>query len=170
MLVLVSLDERRTEVVTQDNVDVPGDIVAGSARSFFAAGDFQGGLLAIVGTTEQALAGTLTQSGDGVGRVWPFVVGLLVAGLAVTVVGVIIGNRRRRARSVQRTREAQIDGDLRRLEPSGEELPICRTTRLPLRRHPRSTRARRCGPSTPCNVTNRHRTTTRCERSGPAAA
>lgn len=123
VLVLVSLDERRTEVVTQDNVDVPGDIVAGSARSFFAAGDFQGGLLAIVGTTEQALAGTLTQSGDGVGRVWPFVVGLLVAGLAVTVVGVIIGNRRRRARSVQRTREAQIDGDLRRLEPSGEELP-----------------------------------------------
>ena len=103
VLVLVSLDERRTEVVTQDNVDVPGDIVAGSARSFFAAGDFQGGLLAIVGTTEQALAGTLTQSGDGVGRVWPFVVGLLVAGLAVTVVGVIIGNRRRRARSVQRT-------------------------------------------------------------------
>jgi uncharacterized membrane protein YgcG len=64
VLVLVSLDERRIEVVTQDNVDVPGDTVAGSARSFFAAEDWEGGLSAIVGILEQALAGTLQTEAD----------------------------------------------------------------------------------------------------------
>jgi uncharacterized protein len=57
VLVLASLDERRTEVVTQDNVDVPGDEVAAAARGFFTDGDFQGGLLAIVAALEEVLPG-----------------------------------------------------------------------------------------------------------------
>ena len=123
VLVLVSLDERRTEIVTQDNVEVPGDIVAGAARSFFTAGDFQGGLLAIVGTLEQALAGTLIQPGGDGTRVWPYVLGILGVVLALGAIGLVVGYRRSRALSVQRKRESMIDGDLNRLEPSGEELP-----------------------------------------------
>ena len=54
--VLVSLEERRTEVVTQDNVDLPGDEVAEAAREYFGNGDFQGGLLAIVEALDKGLS------------------------------------------------------------------------------------------------------------------
>jgi hypothetical protein len=55
ILVLVSLDERRTEVVAQDGISVPGDAIASSAQSFFSADDFDGGLLAIVESLDTLL-------------------------------------------------------------------------------------------------------------------
>jgi hypothetical protein len=58
LAVLVSIEERRTEVVTQDEVDVPGDEVAEAAREYFANGDFQGGLLAIVEALDGVLSGS----------------------------------------------------------------------------------------------------------------
>lgn len=126
ILVLVSLDERRTEVVTQDNISVPGSAIAGSARSFFAADDFEGGLLAIVGALEQSLAGNLTDdSGSGSGGI-PF--GLIafvgISGFFVFfVVGQIAAKRRSSKRKKRGERERLIDGDLAGLEPSGADLP-----------------------------------------------
>ena len=129
ILVLVSLDERQIEVVTQDNVDVPGETVAGSARSFFAAEDWEGGLSAIVGTLEQSLAGTLQPAPESrslsvpVGTI--ILIALIVFGvvIAIGVGGTIRGNRRRKRQAERRRRETLVDTDLALLEPTGDELP-----------------------------------------------
>ena len=133
VLVLVSLDERRIEVVTQDKVDVPGDTVAGSARSFFAAEDWEGGLSAIVGTLEQALAGTLQTEADE-GSSIPVGPILLAgaAGIGVVAIGASIrGKRRREAEDERRRRATLVDADLDLLEPTGDELPRWKDFDLP---------------------------------------
>ena len=125
ILVLVSVDERRTEVVTQENISVPANAIAGSARSFFAAGDFEGGLLAIVGAVEQSLAGNLTEDTDGGGGIpFGFIAFVGIAGFFVfSIVGQVL-SRRRSAKKKKRTgRERLIDSDLAGLEPSGADLP-----------------------------------------------
>ncbi len=124
ILVLVSLDERRTEIVTQEGLTVPGEAIAGSATSFFSAGDFEGGLLAIVGSVEQALAGTLTEdagsSGLPIGAIFFFgIVGFFI----YTFVRLVFGGRRKRRNEQRRERERLIDADLADLEPSGADLP-----------------------------------------------
>ncbi len=124
ILVLVSLNERRTEVVTQDGVTVSGSAIAGSARSFFAAGDFEGGLLAIVGSIEQALAGTLVEDTDSGGFPFGLIVFLGIVGFFIyTLINRISGLRREKTKERRDERESLIDGDLARLEPSGGDLP-----------------------------------------------
>lgn len=122
ILVLVSLDERRTEVVVQDNVDVPSDVIAGSARSFFSAGDFQGGLNAIVGTLEQALAGNLAQP-ETPGISGPVLLAGLIGALLLGFGAVVYVKRRARISAADRRRSALVDAELSRLEPSGDEVP-----------------------------------------------
>jgi hypothetical protein len=124
ILVLVSLDERRTEVVTQDGVSVPGNAIAGSARSFFSAGDFEGGLLAIVGALEQSLAGNLTEEPDSGGFPIGWIIFLGIAGFfGFSAVRQIRERRRKRTKKLEKERERLIDGDLADLEPSGADLP-----------------------------------------------
>jgi uncharacterized membrane protein YgcG len=125
VLVLVSLDERRTEVVTQKNINVPGSAIAGSARSFFSAGDFEGGLLAIVGAVEQSLAGSLTDdTDDSTGIPFGYLIALGIAGFFVfSVAGQVISKRRAARKTKRKERERLVDGDLAGLEPSGADLP-----------------------------------------------
>jgi hypothetical protein len=124
ILILVSLDERRTEVVTQDGVSVPGEAVAGSARSFFSAGDFEGGLLAIVGSVEQALAGTLVEESDSGGSPIGAIVFFGIVGFFIyTVVQRATGGKRKARKAEHNEREELIDADLADLEPSGADLP-----------------------------------------------
>ncbi len=124
ILVLVSLDERRTEVVTQDGISLPGSAIAGSARSFFGAGDFEGGLLAIVGSVEQALAGNLTEESDPGGFSFAGLIFVAIVGVFIfSVVGQVASLRRKRTNKVRTERERLIDGDLADLEPSGADLP-----------------------------------------------
>ncbi|MEN8113982.1 MAG: TPM domain-containing protein [Actinomycetota bacterium] len=124
ILVLVSLEERRTEVVTQEGIDLPGEAIAGAGRSFFAAGDFEGGLLAIVGAIEQALSGEFTadtESGEvPIGAIAFFaIVGFFI----FSVVRGVRGTRTDAKKGQQKERERLIDGDLTGLEPSGADLP-----------------------------------------------
>jgi len=124
ILVLVSLDERRTEVVTQDGISLPGSAIAGSARSFFGAGDFEGGLLAIVGSVEQALAGNLTEDPDSGGISFGAIAFFGIVGFFIfSLIGQIASLRRKRTNKVKTERERLIDGDLAGLEPSGADLP-----------------------------------------------
>jgi uncharacterized membrane protein YgcG len=124
ILILISLDERRTEVVTQDGVSVPGDAIAGSARSFFSAGDYEGGLLAIVGAVEQALAGTLVEESDSSGFPIGAIVFFGIVGFFIyTVVQRATGGRRKQRKAAHNRREELIDADLTDLEPSGADLP-----------------------------------------------
>ncbi|MEN8234532.1 MAG: TPM domain-containing protein [Actinomycetota bacterium] len=124
VLVLVSLDERRTEVVTQEGIDLPGEAIAGAGRSFFAADDFEAGLLAIVGAIEQALAGELTDDSES-GR-FPFgAVGFfaIVGVFVFSVTRGLRGEKRSVKREEQRERERHVDAHLADLEPSGADLP-----------------------------------------------
>lgn len=124
ILVLVSLEERRTEVVTQDGISLPGSAIAGSARSFFGAGDFEGGLLAIVGSVEQALAGNLTDESDSGGFSFGWLIFLSIVGFFVfSIVGQVASHRRKQTAKVETERARLIDGDLADLEPSGGDLP-----------------------------------------------
>ncbi len=125
ILLLVSLEERRIEVVTQDNVAVNGEVVAATATSFFQAGDFEGGLLAMVGTIDQILSGG-TAPVSGTGTNMPAL--LLLGAFAAVAVGGIgiwwrVSTRRKEAERIRRQRERLIDGDLDGLEPAGQELP-----------------------------------------------
>ena len=58
IVVLVDLDQRFTAVSPGSGVaDLPDpDAIAGAGNSFFASEDFEGGMLAIAGSLEQALA------------------------------------------------------------------------------------------------------------------
>jgi len=124
VVVLVSLDERRTEIVTQQGISLPGDAIAGAGRSFFGAGDFEGGTLAIVGALEQALAGDLTSDSDTGGVPLGAIVFAAIVGIFIfSAFRVARGVRRASTNERKRKREELIDGDLAGLEPSGASLP-----------------------------------------------
>ena len=127
IVVLVALAERRTEIVTGSGLRIPNlATVAGTGDSFFGAGDFDSGIVAILSAIELALEGGpppgSEDSGDEglVGEVAWIVLatGFIVAGGYF----VVRGRNGRRARA-RRRRAALVDDALDRLEPSGEELP-----------------------------------------------
>ncbi len=139
VVVLVALDERRTEVVPGAGLemsDTRAESIAGAANSFFGVGDFEGGMLAIVGSLEQELAalGTATApapvdtpvtpqpASDGGNVGW--VVLILAAGIGVVGAGAgYVSNRRTKHKRIADRRTELINGDLGALEPAGHELP-----------------------------------------------
>ncbi|MBA2338258.1 MAG: TPM domain-containing protein, partial [Acidimicrobiia bacterium] len=141
IVVLVDLEQRFTAVSPGSGVqDLPDpDGIAGAANSFFAADDFEGGMLAIVGAMEQALAdvhgGTIDPDeepiaepeeeeresrGGGGGLVVLGVVGLVALG---GIGASTIAKRREQNGKVNDRRKNLIDDDLAKLEPAGHELP-----------------------------------------------
>ena len=128
ILVLVAIDERRTEVVTQEGIDVPGRAIANAGRSFFAAGDFEGGVIAIVGAVDQVLSGSTIPGGldgDTTGASW-WLVGFLGLGAGTLGVGFVVSRRRSARRRERASRDRRIDGVLDLLEPRGDELAMAR--------------------------------------------
>ncbi|CAN5418979.1 hypothetical protein BH24ACT7_BH24ACT7_20970 [soil metagenome] len=143
IVVLVDLGQRFTAVSPGSGIaDLPDpDGIAGSANSFFAGGDFEGGMLAIVGSLEQALAavhgGTVDPdeepivgpdrpsdgnggNGGNGGLVVLGVVGLVaLSGIGATR----YAKRREQNGKIQDQRKNLIDDDLAKLEPGGHELP-----------------------------------------------
>ena len=149
IVILVDLDARRTELVTQSRISLPAERITGAGNSFFGVGKWDAGLIAIVGSLEQALE---DEAGGG-GVVAPpptsgqtgspppvstedesSGVFALVALGTVALVGGGLGLRaasRSRHSRVQRRRSALIDGDLEALEPAGHELPLIADYQLP---------------------------------------
>ncbi len=136
IVVLVDLGARRTEVVTGPGVSVNESRIAGAGNSFFGVDDFEGGLLAIIGSLEQDLAGTDGDSTDGSatdgggsgggtdGSGWgtDFLLLLGVGGLAVG--GLTYRNRRKQRHETRHgRRRALVDEDLALLEVAGHDLP-----------------------------------------------
>jgi uncharacterized membrane protein YgcG len=138
IVVLVDLDQRFTAVSPGSGVaDLPDpDAIAGAGNSFFASGDFEGGMLAIAGSLEQALAELHGDTGEAPvisvpeqapeasgGRGWLVVLGVIalvgVGGVAASA----WGKRRSRHDQVRATRRNLVDDDLSKLEPAGQELP-----------------------------------------------
>ncbi len=128
ILVLVSLDERRVELAAQSNADVSGDAIAAAAAPFFQAGDWDGGLLAIIVTVDQSLSGNLQDDAWSFPSFSVFPFGLVILALILGV-GAYLAIRAVRRQTAKRKdkarqeRERLIDADLATLEPSGKELP-----------------------------------------------
>ncbi len=142
IVVLVDLEAEETFVVTGPGVSIPERTVAGAGNSFFGAGDFEGGALAIVGSLEQALAAFHGDAGDSGsapiaaepdddrGSGWLVLAGLV--GAAAIGGGLAIRqNARKRDRRETKRREALIDSDLEKLEPAGHELALLTDFEVP---------------------------------------
>lgn len=132
IVVLVAVEERRTEVVTQEAVDLPGRAIANTARSFFGAGDFEAGVLAIIGAVDQVLAGDslpdgLDEPDEGsslpVGWV---ILGVFTVPVVIFGLGSVVVAKRARAAGVIAGRNRRIDALLLGLEPSGDDLALAR--------------------------------------------
>jgi len=130
ILILVSLDERRTELVTQSGITLPGTAIANAARPFFNSGDFDGGVLAMIGAVDTALSGVPIEVGEEDGSNpfpgWVIVILIVTVG-GFAVVGAIATSRRKRATATRTKRERQIDAVLAQLQPRGDELELTTT-------------------------------------------
>ena len=140
IVILVSLAERRTEIVTGSGLKVGGlDSVAAAGNAYFADGDFSGGLIAIITSLDARLSGAPDggeASGDGGGQSsddgGSGVFRLVVAGgIMATGLYVVGGTRRRRSARVRSSRQARVDDLLARLEPAGTDLPTVGEYALP---------------------------------------
>ncbi len=146
LLILVDIANRRTELTAGPGVpELDYSRVTGAATSFFGRGDFDSGIIAIIGSLEQELAGlggAATASGrasdiddkastPGVSIAAPeedAPAGLVIGALAAAgLIGGGIGlgaARHRRHDRIRRERTELIDGDVATLDPAGHELPL----------------------------------------------
>ncbi|HDL50218.1 MAG TPA: TPM domain-containing protein [Actinobacteria bacterium] len=134
VVVLIDLDNRATAIETGKGLDISSrqlDFVAGLGRSFFAAGDFDGGIAAIVGGLEQTFAGTApaTPTGSPSGKPSSssgiLIFAIVILGLGAALVGTGAAKTRRDRRFLARKgRQERVDGELARLRPAGHELTV----------------------------------------------
>ncbi|MDX2342986.1 MAG: TPM domain-containing protein [Acidimicrobiia bacterium] len=141
IVVLVDINNRRTEMTGGPGVpELDYTRVTGAGNSFFGRGEYDSGIIAIIGSLEQELAfvaggGTndgdtssnpnvnLTPASDD-GPPSGVVVGALAAAALVGGgVGLAAARQRRRER-VGKERAELIDGDIAALDPAGHELPL----------------------------------------------
>ncbi len=139
IVVLVDVNNRRTEMTAGPGVpQLDSTRVTGAGNSFFKRGDFDSGIIAIVGSLEQELAFAGGDEGLGGSSTNPGVNltpsqeepsgGLVAGALAAAAligggVGLVAARQRRRER-IGRQRSALVDDDVSSLDPSGHELPL----------------------------------------------
>ncbi len=152
IVVLVDVGNRRTEMTAGPGVpELDYTRITGAGNSFFGRGDFDSGIIAIVGSLEQELASLDGSAGAGESVVTPgvevapstdspppagLVVGALAtAGLVGGAIGLAAARTRRRDR-ISRERAELVDGDVDALEPAGHELPRIADYAIPYRGTP----------------------------------
>ncbi|MFP3915417.1 MAG: TPM domain-containing protein, partial [Actinomycetota bacterium] len=124
IVVLVALDERRTEIVTGPGAELSGSVlddIASLGDDFFAGGDFDAGLTSILTGLRQAYTGSGTdgqpapagETGGGPGWVVP-IVGFSVIVLAAGGAFLVVRRNNRQERLAEHRRV--VDGLLARLE------------------------------------------------------
>ncbi|HEX9978576.1 MAG TPA: TPM domain-containing protein, partial [Acidimicrobiia bacterium] len=124
IVVLVSLAERRTEIVTGDGLTIDGlDSVAEAGNAYFADGDFSGGLIAIITTLDARLSGVPAGGGESDGGGTGIFRLVVAGGIMASGLYLVGGTRRRQAARVRSARTAKVDDALDELEPAGEDLP-----------------------------------------------
>lgn len=161
IVILVDITNRRTELAAAPGVpELDYARVTGAGNSFFGRGDFDSGIIAIVGSLEQELAFASTDGSDtpitdiptspGVNLTSPedsgpsggLVVGALAAaGLIGGGVGLVAARQRRRDR-IKREWTELIDGDVENIDPAGHELPLVSDYATPYRGEARDTDTR----------------------------
>ena len=128
-MILVSLAERRTEIVTGGGLSLSGlDAVSAAGNSFFGAEDFDSGIIAIIGSLDQVLTDpapptppattSRPSSDDGSQFGRAIFVAILIGGGTMMIRDRVSKGRNR----TRRKRREQIDEALARLEPAGQDL------------------------------------------------
>lgn len=125
VIVVINLAERETWVELGNGFeDFPRDPsdIASAGDGFFAGGDFDGGIVAIMTRLEEALTAYAEGERSSNAGLW---VGLSVAALAIVGLGggALVAWRRKERREVMAARTELVDGELERLRVSGAELP-----------------------------------------------
>ncbi len=127
IVVLVDIASRRTEVRTGDGLTLNAERIAGAGNSFFGVGDFEGGLLAIVGSLEQGLdaeATGVTGAPVPIGDSGRSYLGWILGAAALGGGGFIVArNRRRRKDERLELRSGLVSDQLDKLDVPGHELP-----------------------------------------------
>ncbi len=143
IVILLDIGNRRTEMTAGPGVpELDYSRVTGAGNSFFGRGEFDSGIIAVIGSLEQELAALRGErpvpSGAGNGRpgssvsIAPedeeipagLVIGALTAaGFVGGGVGLVAARHKRRAR-LRSERTELIDGDVASLDPAGHELPL----------------------------------------------
>ena len=141
IVILLDIENRRTEMTGGPGVpELDYGRVTGAGNSFFGRGDFDSGIIAIIGSLEQELAAldgdtdtpasssrpgsTVSISPEEQDTPAGLVIGALAAaGLVGGGVGLVAARHKRRER-LGRERTELIDGDVSSLEPAGHELPL----------------------------------------------
>jgi hypothetical protein len=138
IVVLVDIGNRRTEMTAGPGVpELDYARITGAGNSFFGRSDFDSGIIAIVGSLEQELAGLGADTGDGSsstpgvgvssGEETDAPLGIIVGALAVAgLVGGGVGlaaARQRRQERISQERAELVDGDVAALDTAGHELP-----------------------------------------------
>lgn len=144
IVVLVDIENRRTEMTAGPGVpELDYTRITGAGNSFFGRGDFDSGIIAIIGSLEQELAGIGSRApSNGAASDGPATtpgvsldepeeevpVGVVIGALAAAgLVGGGIGlgaARHRRRERIGKERAELIDGDIATLDPAGHELPL----------------------------------------------
>ena len=151
IVILIALEQRQTWIETGPGLAIPGpdlNTIASAGNTFFAGGDFEGGMFAVLLALDRQLElmegpgpTTTTEPGpepttptttvttppvviedDGGPPGWAIASGLGALGLGVGAAAAVAGNSRRREEERKR-REKLVDDALARLDPSGHELP-----------------------------------------------
>ncbi len=141
IVILLDIGNRRTEMTAGPGVpELDYRRVTGAGNSFFGRGDFDSGIVAIIGSLEQELAAldgsettpasssrpgsTVSISPEEEDTPVGLVIGALAAaGLVGGGVGLVAARHKRRER-LRRERTELIDGDVASLDPAGHELPL----------------------------------------------
>jgi len=134
IVVLVTLTERRTEIVTGSGLFLEGvDELAAAGNGFFADGDFDGGVIAIITSIGLRILGEPDGAaqpsaavGKGAGEDRGISLGGIAAAVGVALVGwTLVGNAQRSTRqAIRARRRRQVDDALERLDTSGSEFPL----------------------------------------------
>lgn len=131
IVVLVALAERRTEIVTGSGLRIANlNSVASAGNSFFAANDFDSGIIAILAAIELALEGggvtpPVGGGSDGGSRGVVGVIARLLGSIGLIAGGLALVSRGRNSQASRTkiSRAAFVDDALDKLEPAGHELP-----------------------------------------------
>lgn len=126
IVLLVALAERRTEIVTGPGLSLEGvDALASAGDGFFADGDFDGGVIAIITSIGLALSGDAATSAPSDADGGNGLSNIVIAGGVALAGWALIGNSRRRSRQgVRNTRQRRVDDSLERLDLAGSDFPL----------------------------------------------